>query len=124
MLHFCFVDNDEDTSKMFEFIGRSEDIDTACFTSGTEALQYLENNKVDAVILDLAMPILDGLTVAEEIRRNEQNHPERKRVKIAFLTGAEIDSTVLRVANRVGVEKIFHKPCDMYATIQEIKGWF
>ena len=40
----------------------------SCF-NGQEALEYLESADYDAVVLDIMMPVLDGLSVMRKIRR-------------------------------------------------------
>ena len=35
---------------------------------GLQAIELFENNKIDLVILDIMMPVMDGLTVLEKIR--------------------------------------------------------
>jgi CheY-like chemotaxis protein len=124
MLKLVCVDDDKDVSEMMKIVGEQERVWTMSFTNGAEALPFLEENQVDVVLLDLAMPVLDGLTVAEEIRLNESNNPGRKRVKIAFLTGWPISETIHRVAERIGTEAIFTKPMDPNETIAKIKSWF
>ena len=37
-------------------------------TNGAEALEFLKNNNVDLLFLDLTMPVLDGVGVLEGIR--------------------------------------------------------
>lgn len=56
------------------------DIDEAA--DGGEALEYLQNNDYDLVILDYMMPIYTGLEIIEKIRSIESN----KSVKIMMLS--------------------------------------
>jgi two-component system, chemotaxis family, sensor kinase CheA len=42
----------------------------ATAANGAEALQQLEDNKFDLVVSDIEMPVMDGWTLAESIRRN------------------------------------------------------
>jgi CheY-like chemotaxis protein len=124
MIKLLFVDDDKDVSELFKYIGNQERVWTITFVSGAEALLFLEHNQVDVIVLDLMLPTLDGLTIAEEIRRNEENQPDRVPVQIVFLTGAEINDTVRRVADRTRVKRIFRKPTDLLRMVREIKTWF
>lgn len=57
---------------------------------GQEALDYLESNIYDAVILDLMMPKVDGISVLKQLRRNKNNIP------VLILTAkSEVEDKVL-----------------------------
>lgn len=57
---------------------------------GVEALEYLEINEYDGIILDVMMPRKDGISVLKQIRRNGNCVP------VIMLTAkAEIDDKVL-----------------------------
>jgi CheY-like chemotaxis protein len=43
------------------------------------------------------MPVLDGLRLAKEIRKNEELHPGKRPVQLVFATGHEIGDTIERV---------------------------
>lgn len=59
----------------FEVVGEAGD--------GAEAVKLVETEKPDAVLLDLAMPVMDGLEAIPEIRKRS---PE---TKIVVLSGFE-----------------------------------
>ena len=46
----------------------------ACF-DGQEALDYLAGAEYDAVVLDIMMPVMDGLTVLRKIRARDRSLP-------------------------------------------------
>lgn len=63
-------------------------VDVAC--DGIEALEYLELNEYDGVILDVMMPRMDGISVLQTIRKAGSNVP------VLILTAkAEVDDKVL-----------------------------
>lgn len=103
------VEDNYDTRELNLFTLKQAGFEVTAAGSGGEALELLENEEFDAVVLDLAMPVLDGLTVAEEIRNNEALHHDRKNVRLAFLTAFEIDGAIKRIAAKTRVEKIFKK---------------
>jgi CheY-like chemotaxis protein len=52
-------------------------------SSGWQALQYLEQNQVDLVVLDIMMPHMDGFAVCERIKAN----PRWRKIPIILITG-------------------------------------
>lgn len=61
-----------------------EDMDIELFValSGEEALQRLEANPIDLVLLDIVMPEMDGYTVCETIK----NNPKTKDILVIFIS--------------------------------------
>ena len=53
-------------------------------TDGMQAVSFLENNRVDLVLLDYCMPGLDGSEVFEILK----NRAETESIPVIFLTGA------------------------------------
>ena len=49
---------------------------------GQDALQYLDGRHIDLVITDLHMPVMDGLGLIREIRKN----PDYQYTPILYLT--------------------------------------
>ena len=70
--------------------------------NGELALQVLASNRVDIVLSDVRMPVMNGIELAMRISK-AQDHP-----KIVFLTGfADVDA---RDCLGLGVETILPKP--------------
>lgn len=79
------------------------DVDTA--SSGAEALQKIQDNPPDLVILDMMMPEMDGIEVLEEIRRMTQT----ATTPVIFLTGVS-DKAKIREALDKGTQYYITKP--------------
>lgn len=122
-MKIVIVDDDQDTVDLVKAIGEFSGVEVCGFASGLEALGWLNDNRTDVVLLDLELPVLDGLRIAKEIRKNEELHPGKKPVKMAFVSGHEIDETIRRVAEKVGVEDryIVQKPFDAAGLITDLK---
>ena len=60
-------------------------------SSGLGALNFLENNNPDLILLDIMMPEMDGFETCEKIKENEKT----KNIPIIFITTvSDIDSIV------------------------------
>ena len=73
--------------------------------SGSEALEYLKENRVDLVLLDIIMPEIDGFEVYAKIRRTYLN----RHVPVAFLTAQEETATEIR-GLKMGAVDFIRKP--------------
>ena len=47
--------------------------------NGWEALERLENNQFDLVLLDVPMPVMDGIRAAQEISRRMSQETQSRR---------------------------------------------
>jgi len=77
--------------------------------NGQEGLDVLEREKVDIVLMDMNMPVMDGLTAARLIREREQttNH----RVSIIALTANAMDDQA-ELCAEIGMDEFLTKPLD------------
>lgn len=64
-------------SRHFEFLGYN----TSTAGNGQEAMDYLDENKVDIVITDIMMPVMDGVTLLKTIRK------EFPMIQVIMITG-------------------------------------
>lgn len=85
----------------------------ALLANGQKAIEFEENNKVDLILMDIQMPIKNGIEAARIIRqRNDQ-------VKIIILT-AHSEFEFARQAIDIGVSKYLLKPIENNAFIMAI----
>jgi CheY-like chemotaxis protein len=58
----------------------------ATAVDGLDALEIIENNPPDIILLDLMMPRLDGFGVIEQL----QQHPQHSRIPVIVLTAKSL----------------------------------
>jgi CheY-like chemotaxis protein len=83
LLRLLIVDDDADVLTSLETILRRE-VEVVCAHNGLDALEKLERVEPDMLILDVAMPCLDGFDTALSIRKNASF----AAIPILFLTAA------------------------------------
>lgn len=85
----------DDDIKLLKFINvmLCDTYDIALVKSGPMAMQFLQSNKPDLILLDYVMPIDDGPAVLDQIRSN----PELEDIPVFFLTGVS-DADMVRKA--------------------------
>ena len=94
---------------------RLESLDCVVITAsnGKEALEKIENNKLDAVLLDILMPMLDGISTLEIIRKRDKNLPVF--MMTSFSTEDRIDK-----AKMLGATGYLVKESDLKTEIENI----
>ncbi len=75
-------------------------------TNGFEAVSIAGQERFDLIILDLQMPIMDGLAAAHLIRAMD----ERVGSKLIFALSADARLETETKALEAGMDKVLHKP--------------
>ena len=124
-IKILFVDDNPDITNLAAAIAaQMPNVETIVCNNGADAVKLTAKNRFDAVVLDLSMPAMDGLTVAEEIRRNESaqivNAPP---TNLVFYTAATVNPAVHRAVIQFDVRRVYGKPFDISSIFEEIKGW-
>ena len=107
MATILVVDEDDMNLKMAEFILKKDMKENKVLLadSGMKAIDTLQREKVDLVLLDFQMPVMNGLKTLELIRKRE----DLKDVAVIFLTAASDRDTVIK-AGMMGVVDYIKKP--------------
>lgn len=108
------IDDDQISLKNAKHILETE-YEVYCATSGEEGLDFLKNNKVSLVLLDLMMPNMSGMDVLKTIREDSSMATTR----VAILTGSE-DKSSSTDAVRQGVLDIIKKPFSAEDLLQRV----
>ena len=82
------VDDDEDLRRMFRLTLSVAGFAVKEARGGFEAIRLLDADPPDLVILDLAMPNIDGFAVWREL----QAHPHTRRIPVVVVTALEAEA--------------------------------
>ena len=78
---------------------------------GLGALQKIDNQRPNLIVLDLHMPCVDGLTVLSELRANSSTW----NIPVVVLTGTDCDFAIPQAS------AVLRKPCDPERLIAAIE---
>ena len=82
---------------------------------GRRALEVLAAQQVDAILTDLEMPVVDGLTLLAELFEQEI------RLPVAVMTGQAINAQLRQRLLAYGIAAIFSKPVDVVVLADELQ---
>jgi CheY-like chemotaxis protein len=84
---------------------------------GQEAIQVLENGRVDAVISDILMPRMDGYRFCHELRSSERH----RYLPFIFYTSSYTSPSDEKLALAMGADKFLTKPLPASKIIQALR---
>ena len=108
------IDDEADFVETLAARMRNRDMVVTTTTSAVEALERDDMDTYDAIILDLQMPHMDGLTALEKIK---QRNP---KLQVILLTGQATVEKGVR-AMKMGAMDLMEKPADIEALSRNIK---
>ncbi len=105
-LSLLIVEDEEDIGLMLQdrltFLGYS----VTLAKNGAEGLAILERMSIDGIVLDIQMPVMDGLAMLEQVRERFPSIP-------VIVMSAEANKNKLIQAIEQGAKDYFLKPIDI-----------
>ena len=75
MFHILVVDDDKNTRRLMQAVLETENYTVSTAENGEEALDVLEREHIDLVVLDIMMPKMDGYAFTSAIREGNNDMP-------------------------------------------------
>lgn len=75
MFHILVVDDDKNTRMYFEAVLKNNNYTVTVAKNGEEALEVMDREHIDLVVLDVMMPKLDGYEFTKTLRECDNNLP-------------------------------------------------
>ncbi|MBI2439556.1 MAG: response regulator [Candidatus Moranbacteria bacterium] len=67
----CVIDDDDNIREIYIMKFNLEGFDVSAAKNGEEGLKVIREKKPDIILLDLQMPVKDGMEVLEELKNDE-----------------------------------------------------
>lgn len=110
----CVVDDDPSVLKSVQRLFQAEGVDVEKFSEPAAFLAAVAQSPCRVVILDVAMPQMNGLEVQAILRRTA---PE---TRVVFLSG-QGDDSIRETALKNGAIAFLDKPCDDSQLIEVVR---
>ena len=107
------VDDEQEFLDIIKMRLEANNYDVIAATDGKEALDKIKNNKVDAVLLDILLPGMNGLEVLKKIRQENNSLP-------VFIITAFSSDERFELANKFNASGFIVKTEDMQKEIGNI----
>lgn len=114
-VHILVVDDNQENLKVVSNYLKEKGYKIALALDGKSAINILESNKIDLILLDIIMPEMDGFEVCKEIKAKK----ETKEIPIIFLTVRTETDDIVKGFQIGGVDYITKpfKKEELYARI-------
>ncbi len=89
-------------------------------TNGKDAIDFVTNNKVDLILMDLMLPEMNGFEITAEIRKVELQNAVENKVPIIALTANTLDND-RKKCMEVGMNEYLSKPFTANQLIEKIQ---
>ena len=108
------VDDEKEIRDLIDIYLKGEDYETLKAENGEEALNILENNEVDLIILDIMMPKVNGIEACLKIR-------EQREMPIIMLSAKSEDMDKILGLN-TGADDYLTKPFNPLELVARVKS--
>jgi DNA-binding response OmpR family regulator len=115
MARVLVIDDDEMVLALVQRILSLEGFETLTTADGPQGLAIFKDRRPDVVLLDLALPGMNGLEVLRKIRQLDE------KAKVIVVTGSGSDESA-EVALRYGACDFVRKPVDYADFVRRIKA--
>ncbi|PTX18971.1 response regulator receiver domain-containing protein [Pontibacter mucosus] len=88
--------------------------------NGGEVLKQVESNKIDAILMDLNIPVKNGMECTKEIRASK--NPEVANIPIIAVTG-NANNYSMEDFKAVGINDYLPKPLDFDMLVETVKKY-
>lgn len=100
------VDDNEDNLLLFQEYLEDNGFETALADNGQQALDFLNDNPVDVIVLDVQMPGMDGFEVCRRVKAQEHT----KDIPVIFVTAKFQDVDHVATGLYLGANDYLYKP--------------
>lgn len=115
VFHILVVDDDKNTRLYFQAVLKDNGYTVTTATNGAEAMELLDREHIDLVVLDVMMPQMDGYELTKTLRECKNNLP------ILMVSAKQLPADK-NLGFAVGTDDYMTKPVDQEEFLYRIKA--
>jgi CheY-like chemotaxis protein len=115
-MRVLIVDDDPVVRDLLTAVFEGADLDISVAADGAEALRQAKKHRPDCIILDVMMPVIDGLSVCRRLRED----PITSRSRIVMLSANKVRSA--SEWESAGADAYLPKPFGALALMDAVLG--
>ncbi|MBK9956055.1 MAG: response regulator [Rhodocyclaceae bacterium] len=116
------VEDNAVNRKLIEALLKKFGVEARCVENGQEAVAALDtDDRPDMVLMDIQMPVMDGITATEELRRRDREAGRPHLPVIALTAGAFEDDR--RRCMEAGLDDFLTKPVIVDELVAMLEKW-
>lgn len=119
-MKILLVEDNVLNQKVVSFNLRKFNYEVIAVTNGTDALQRLNEESFDLVLMDLMLPGMNGYEITVEIRKSEKEAGIEKEIPIIALTANTLDNDRQKCFD-VGMNEYLSKPFTVEELVQKVQ---
>ncbi len=121
MLRILIVEDEPSIRDLLDDFLNGEGFDTLLATDGREGLEIATSEHPDVILLDVMLPVMDGVEAARQLKKDERTHD----IPIVVMSA---NLTVLRRPDLLPVDTVIRKPFDLDELLaliqaQAVRDW-
>lgn len=115
MINILVVDDDKNTRRLLEAVLKEENYNVFTAINGEDALDVMDKEHIDLVVLDIMMPKMDGYEFTKVLRKSNNNLP-------ILMVSAKHSPEDKHKGFIVGTDDYITKPIDVEEMLLRIKA--
>ena len=116
MKQILIVDDERDVREILRDFFKMQGYEVLVAEDGQNALDTFNSNKPDAAIVDIQMPVMDGIKFSKKILKKNRKFP------IIMITGY-VEKYSFDDLIGIGVKDVLKKPIDLHILKSKLQQW-